>query len=299
MHTNLLYTLCLAIAVSHACPAAGEQELPAREGAGAIPVEDMDKLLEAGALTPAKTLQQIIEEQQAVMDHYHENPTLEKAAEILGFSLPHASMVTYRMGYYSQLYRQHAAQREKLIAYTENGFLSRSTHCAAEWLSGDPACSEDAFLQLEYDPIMKGTLRIGKNTPRPDFTRLQDLEAGIEETQLLDMAWGAYDATHDKAILLSFIHCAARTAPPEKDAVRFWMNQADDQRRPLPPQLEGTDIVAMAAKWSINSRAKQNAAFAATVEACLSELSDDEQKRFRAPLPDHPNNDQTYSPNPN
>lgn len=292
MHTRLFPAACLAAVLAATC-AAAEEPVP-RSGPGAISAEAMDKLL-------ASEAQRIpsIADQQAAMDRYCEAPSLEKAAEILSFPVSNNNF-TYRVGFYAQLYRQYAGQRDALIAAVglAPGYLSRFAHCAAEWLSGDPACAEDAFLQLEYDPIMQGALRIRKNTPRPDLTRLEDLEAGIEETQLLDTAWGAYDATRDRAILCSFIRCAARTAPPADGAVRYWANTDDRSRHPIPPHLANLDLVAMAAKWSVNSRAASDAAFAAEVKECLQTLPDDVQKRFLEPLEPNPNNSSTYTPNP-
>lgn len=240
-----------------------------------------------------------LQEQQAAMDSYCEHPTLEQAAKILSFPVNQANL-TYRIGYYAQLYRRHAAQRDELVAAAEPapGYTARYARCAAEWLSGDAACVDDALLQLEYDPMMAASLRIGKNTPRPDFTRLEDLDSGVEEAALLDMAWGAYDATRDSAILLSFIRCAARTAPPEKDAVRFWIAKSDKRRKPVPPEMKNVDVVAMAAKWSVQSRAAQDAAFAAKVDECLSSLPAEVQERFHAPLDPNPRNESEYTPNP-
>ena len=265
-----------------------------RAGKGAIDSKTMDELLSAEESKPLS-----IEDQQAIMNDYCETPTLENAARILSFPVSSENL-TYRMGYYSQLYRQHASRRDELVAKAgiAPGYTARFACCAAEWLSGDAACVDDALLQMEYDPIMKSALRIRKNTPRPDFTRLEDLDAGVEETNLLDMAWGAYDATRDRAILLSFIRCAARPAPPEKDAVRFWMNRDDATRRPMPPEMKQLDVVAMAAKWSVNSRAEYDAAFAARVQECLSSLPEDVQARFNEPLRPHPGNKSDYTPNP-
>lgn len=265
-----------------------------RSGKGAIDSKTIDELLSA---EEGKALS--MEAQQAIMNDYCETPTPENAARILSFPVSNENL-TYRMGYYSQLYRQHASRRDELVAMAgiAPGYTARLARCAAEWLSGDAACVADALLQLEYDPIMKSALRIGKNTPRPDFTRLEDLDAGVEETNLLDMAWGAYDATRDRAILLSFIRCAARPAPPEKDAVRFWVNRKDARRRPMTPEMKQLDVVAMAAKWSVNSRAGDDPAFAARVQECLSSLPEDVQARFNEPLRPNPGNDSDYTPNP-
>ena len=289
---HALHTTCLAAVLAAAC-AAAEESVP-RSGPGAISAEAMDKQLAAEAQRIPS-----IAEQQAAMNRYCEAPTLEKAAKILSFPVDNNNF-TYRVGFYAQLYRQYAERRSELIAAETPapGYLSRYAHCAAEWLSGSPACVDDAFLQLEYDPMMKGALRIRKNTPRPDLTRLEALEAGLEETQLLDMAWGAYDATHDRNILCSFIRCAARTSPPEKDAVRYWVNTDDASRHPLPPEIVQKDLVAMAAKWSVTSRAEQDAAFAAELEECLKTLPDDVQQRFRSPLEPSLHNSSSYSPNP-
>lgn len=265
-----------------------------RAGKGAIDSKTIDELQ---STEESKALS--METQQEIMDRYCETPTLENAARILSFPVSNENL-TYRMGYYSQLYRQHASRRDALVAAAglAPGYAARLARCAAEWLSGDAVCVDDALLQLEYDPIMKSALRIGKNTPRPDFARLEDLEAGIEETQLLDMAWGAYDATRDSAILLSLIRCAARTAPPEKDAVRFWMNREDKRRLPMTPEMKQLDVVAMAAKWSVRSRAAHDAAFAARVQECLSSLPDAVQARFNEPLRPTPGNKSNYTPNP-
>ena len=295
MSLNALCTLCSAVAIFFFHAAATEStESSERKGAEATSAEHIDHLPES-----APDERTHIQAQQAIMDSYIEEPSLEKAAQILSFPVTNENF-TYRIGYYSQLYRRYASQRDELTkaSCASPGYIARFAHCAAEWLSGDEACVEDALLQLEYDPIMKGALRIRKNTPRPDFTRLEDLDSGIEEANLLDMAWGAYDATHDRNILLSFIRCAARPAPPEQNAVRFWINAKDSDRCPKPPKMAEIDVVAMAAKWSVSSRAEQDPAFAAKVAECLSSLPADVQERFHAPLSPNPRNDSIYTPNP-
>ena len=287
------YAIIPAIALSIACAVGAEEEPKQQDGAISAPT--MHELLCGGESTGPS-----LEAQQAAMDSYHETPTLEKAAEIVGFPVSDENL-TYRMGFYSQLYRQHALWADQLAAAAAKapgGYNTRFAHCAAEWLSGDDACVRDAMQQLEYDPIMRAYMGIDQDTPRPDFTRLEDLDAGVEESNLLDMAWGAYDATRDKAILLSFIRCAARTGAPEKDAMRFWPLRKDEDRAPMPPEMAQMDVVAMAAKWSVKSRAEQDAAFAAVVQECLSTLPEDVRARFNEPLRPNPRNSSSYTPNP-
>lgn len=233
--------------------------------------------------------------QQKVMEHYHEEPTLEYATEILNFGTDPENM-TYRMGFASQLLRRYSAELPRLLAGIKNSEKSTSYMLAAgEWLADTPECSEDLDKRLKEDEDIKRILRITENSLRPDFTKLELLDGGVEETHILDMAWGAYDATRQPEILQSFIRCAARSGPPE-EPVRLWSHTLERQRTKVPAELG--DLVSMAAKWSLISRARENEEFSGLVQEYLKTLPAEQQENFRKPLPQR-NGDMRYSPNPN
>ncbi|MDO4953603.1 MAG: hypothetical protein Q4E43_00515 [Akkermansia sp.] len=238
------------------------------------------------------------ERDQQLLDSYAAQPTLENAARILGLASLDDENGTYRMGFCSQLIRQHSAHLNELLEKAGGGDSPtiRLHICTCCWLADTPESNKAAATWLKHDPILEAWSRIKPDSPKPDFTRLEELTSEPMEAMALDMAWGAYDATRSRDILCSFIRCGTRTAAPEKPR-KLWM-VTDEQRARAAKAPDGLDVVSMAAKWSVQSRAKADAAFAAEVQACLSTMPADVQGRWKAPLPDYPQNESEYTPNP-
>lgn len=243
---------------------------------------------------------EVSEEQrdQQLLDSYATRPTLENAARILSLSTLNDENGTYRAGFCSQLIRQHSAHLNELLEKAGGGDSPaiRMHICICCWLADTPESNQAAANMLKHDPIMEAWSRIKPDSPKPDFTKLEELSSSPMEAMALDMAWGAYDATRSRDILCSFIRCGTRTAAPEKPR-KLWM-VTEEQRAQAPKAPNGMDIVSMAAKWSVLSRAKADASFAAEVQACLSTMPEDVQTRWKEPLPDHPQNESEYTPNP-
>ena len=238
------------------------------------------------------------ESDQQLLDSYAAQPTLENAARILGLASLDDENGTYRMGFCSQLIRQHSAHLNELLekAGGGNSPTIRLHICVCCWLADTPESNKAAATWLKHDPILEAWSRIKPDSPKPDFTRLEELSSSPMEAMALDMAWGAYDATRSRDILSSFIRCGTRTAAPEKPR-KLWM-VTDEQRAHAPKAPNGLDIVSMSAKWSVLSRAKADTAFAAEVQACLVTMPADVQSRWKEPLPDYPQNNSEYTPNP-
>lgn len=239
------------------------------------------------------------ERDQRLLDTYAAQPTLENAARILSLTSLDDENGTYRMGFCSQLIRQHSAHLGELLEKAGGGdspTIIRLHICVCCWLADTPESNAAAATMMKYDPIIEAWSRIKRDTPKPDFTKLEELSSCPMEAMALDMAWGAYDATRSRAILCSFIRCGTRTAAPQKPA-KLWM-VTDEQREQANQSANGPDRVSMAAKWSVLSRAKADATFAAELQACLSTMPADIQDRWKAPLPDDPINNSEYSPNP-
>ncbi|MCQ2366612.1 MAG: hypothetical protein MJ056_05570 [Akkermansia sp.] len=250
----------------------------------------------APAAAPAEV--SAAERDQQLLDSYAAQPTLENAARILGLASLDDENGTYRMGFCSQLIRQHSAHLNELLEKAGGGDSPtiRLHICTCCWLADTPESNKAAATILKYDPIIEAWSRIKPGTPKPDFTKLEELTSEPMEAMALDMAWGAYDATRRRDILSSFIRCGTRTAAPEKP-LKLWM-VTDEQRARAAKAPNGIDVVSMAAKWSVQSRAKADAAFAAEVQACLSTMPADVQGRWKEPLPDYPQNESEYTPNP-
>ena len=239
------------------------------------------------------------ERDQQLLDSYAAQPTLENAARILGLASLDDENATYRMGFCSQLIRQHSAHLNELLEKAGGADYSSAIRlhiCICCWLADTPESNKAAATMLKYDPVIEAWSRIKPDSPKPDFTRLEELSSSPMEAMALDMAWGAYDATRSRDILRSFIRCGTRTAAPEKPR-KLWM-VTDEQRAQAAKAPNGVDVVSMAAKWSVQSRAKADAAFAAEVQACLSTMPADVQGRWKEPLPDYPQNESEYTPNP-
>lgn len=236
------------------------------------------------------------ESDQALLESYAANPTLENAARILSLSSLNAENATYREGFCSQLIRQHSAHlRELLEKVGMPGPPIRMLICTSCWLADTPESNAEAATTLKYDPIIAAFTRIKPQSQKPDFTKLENLSSSPVEAMALDMAWGAYDATRSRDILCSFIRCGTRKAAPE-NPYKLWF--VSDEDRKEAERADAMDVVSMAAKWSVLSRAKADAAFAAEVQACLSTLPADVQARWKEPLPDTPRNKSQYTPNP-
>ena len=250
----------------------------------------------APATAPAEVSE--AERDQQLLDSYAAQPTLENAARILSLASLDDENGTYRIGFCSQLIRQHSAHLNELLekAGGADSPTIRLHICTCCWLADTPESNKAAATILKYDPVIEAWSRIKPDSPKPDFTRLEELSSSPMEAMALDMAWGAYDATRSRDILCSFIRCGTRTAAPENPR-KLWM-VTDEQRVQAPKVPDGKDIVSMAAKWSVLSRAKADASFAAEVQACLSTMPEDVQTRWKEPLPDHPQNESEYTPNP-
>lgn len=252
----------------------------------------------APAAAPAQQESEAERDQQ-LLDSYAAQPTLENAARILGLASLDDENATYRMGFCSQLIRQHSAHLNELLEKAGGADYSsvfRLHICICCWLADTPESNKAAATWLKHDPIIEAWSRIKPDSPKPDFTRLEELSSSPMEAMALDMAWGAYDATRSRDILCSFIRCGTRTATPEKSR-KLWM-ATDEQRAQAAKAPNGMDVVSMAAKWSVQSRAKADAAFAAEVQACLATMPADVQNRWKEPLPDYPQNESEYTPNP-
>ena len=249
--------------------------------------------------------------QQVRMLEYVEAPSFENASMLLSL-IPTPKNMMYRAGFFSRVLQQHGGRIRELLESAEkepnypllgpslsqgNQWSHRYMLCIAEWLADTKESNKEAFEALDHDPTMKGYLRIGPTTERPDFTHLEALENGAEEATLLDMAWGAYDATRDPKILASFLRCASRKTPPQQ-GVRFWRKQNDRERADASMLKERHfDLPAMAAKWSLQSRAEQDADFARRVNKLLKTLAPDAQERYKKPLPELDSGASQYDPN--
>lgn len=215
---------------------------------------------------------------------------LQQLAEEIGKN-PTPYSMTWRSGYISvflQAYPQHQAL---LLSKTGNhNMLGRRMVAIALWLADTDAARSALDILKKYDPVITSGL---SHKERPDFRKLEKLYNGVEEANILDTAWGAYDAGKNREILKSFIRCAARPAPPTEGAYEYW-DISGKGRTPIPKSAENLDIVSMAAKWSILSRAKQDEAFAAELKFCLQELPLSVQQEFRRPLPQYNLNESNY-----
>lgn len=254
--------------------------------------------LAAAQDAPAPAEVSTAERDQQLLNTYAANPTLENAARILSLESLDDENATYRIGFCSQLIRQHSAHLGELLekAGGADSPTIRLHICTCCWLADTPESNKAAATMMKYDPIIAAWSRIKPDSPKPDFTKLEELSSSPMEAMALDMAWGAYDATRSRDILCSFIRCGTRTAAPEKPR-KLWM-VTDEQRARAAKAADGRDTVSMAAKWSVLSRAKADATFAAELQACLSTMPADIQDRWKAPLPDDPINNSEYSPNP-
>ncbi len=249
--------------------------------------------------------------QQERMLEYAGDPSFENASMLLSL-IPTPENMMYRAGFFSRVLQQHEGHLHELLEKAEkepnypllgpslsqgSQWLHRFMLCIAEWLANTEESNKEAFEALDYDPTMKGYLRISPTTERPDFTRLETLENGPEEAIVLDMAWGAYDASRDPKILVSFLRCASRETPPQQ-GVRFWGKQDDRDRTDTSMLKEKHfDLPAMAAKWSMQSRAEQDADFARRVDQLLQTLPADAQERYKKPLPKLDSSKRPYDPN--
>lgn len=251
---------------------------------------------QANAAAPAAAPADTVNDQD-LLDTYAGNPTLENAARILALESVDTENATYRQGFCSQLIRQHSARLGELLQKADSlhSPAVRLLTCISLWLADTPESNKEAATTLEYDPIIAAYSRITPQSRKPNFTKLEELSASPAEAMALDMAWGAYDATRSRDILCSFIRCATRSAAPEKP-YKLWF-VTDGQRQKM-ERGDAMDIVSMAAKWSVQSRAKANPAFAAELQACLSTLPADIQARWKEPLPGHIKNNSEYTPNP-
>ncbi len=229
---------------------------------------------------------------------YPEQPTLENASRLLG-SLPlNEENATYMQGFCSQLIRQHSNQLQQLLteADAKHSAALRLLICISCWLADTEESNRMTALTLEYDPIMAAWSKIKPASEKPDFTKLENLSSCPLEAMCLDMAWGAYDATHSRDILCSFLRCATRSSAPEQP-FKLWFIP-EEAREEVADSAAGKDPVAMAAKWSVTSRAQNDPDFAAELQASLETLPEALRLRWAEPLPDSPMNEREYSPNP-
>lgn len=267
--------LCFALAASLLATSVAQEPVfrPSGEPSDYIPLEvDMRRV----------ALMARVEKQEAIMNDYYKDPSLERAAEILSFR-DAQHFLNYRMGFASRMLRQHSAQLQDLLAkVTSNDEYTLYLICAAEWLADTPECSADAAARLEKSEEVRNYLSIGKFSVKPDFTKLENLEAGYEETRVIEMAWGAYDALHEEAILASIVRCAARVAPPA-EGVRLWTHAKSSIRNKVPAELG--DIVALVAKSSLQKRCERDAALAARVQELVNQLPEDMKASYNKPLP--------------
>lgn len=206
---------------------------------------------------------------------------------------------TWRAGAISRYLRDHTQHLQALLSrVTLRNYAERNVVALALWLADTPEATELLKLYAEYNPLLSAPPLMGAavslEAPRPDVTQLEKLYNGVEESNVLDIAWGMYDVTGDEQILGSFIRCAARRSAPSEGAYVYWCISPNGRQQP-PSGAEGLDIVAMAAKWSVQSRAEQDASFAAEVERVLLLQSPEVQAGFREPLPNHEQNKRRYS----
>ena len=206
---------------------------------------------------------------------------------------------TWRAGAISRFLKEHSAHLQEILnRATPRNYAERNVLALALWLANTPEATAQLETMAEYNPLLGAEPPIGAgismNAKRPDMTRLEQLYNGVEEANVLDMAWGVYDVTRDEEILASFIRCTARLSAPAEGAYEYWCIPAEG-RRPFPSHAVGMDIVAMAAKWSILSRSAQDETFAGELERVLLLQAPDVQNRFREPLPDNEQNKRQYS----
>lgn len=255
-------------------------------------------VLLAALLMPVCSFAQEDEAAWEAMAAYPEQPTLENASHLLG-SLPlNEENDTYMQGFCSQLIRQHSEHLQQLLAEADEKHSAafRLLICISCWLADTEESNRIAALTLEYDPIMVAWSKIKPVSEKPDFTKLENLSSCPWEAMCLDMAWGAYDATRSRDILCSFLRCATRSSAPAQP-FKLWFIP-EEAREDVADSAAGKDPVAMAAKWSVSSRAKADPDFAAELQACLETLPEELRLRWAEPLPDSPMNEREYSPNP-
>lgn len=255
-------------------------------------------VLLAGLLLMGGAFAQEDEAAWEAMAAYPEQPTLENASRLLG-SLPvNEETATYMQGFCSQLIRQHSVHLQQLLeeSCAECSPSGRLLICISCWLADTEESNRMAELIMEYDPLVAAWSKIKPASEKPDFTKLENLSDSPMEAMGLDMAWGAYDATRSRDILCSFLRCATRSSAPEQP-FKLWFIP-EEVREEVADSVAGKDPVAMAAKWSVTSRAKADPAFAAELQACLETLPEELRLRWAEPLPDSPMNEREYSPNP-
>ena len=194
---------------------------------------------------------------------------------------------TWRAGAISRFLKEHSAHLQEILnRATPRNYAERNVLALALWLANTPEATAQLETMAEYNPLLGAEPPIGAgismNARRPDMTRLEQLYNGVEEANVLDMAWGVYDVTRDEEILASFIRCSARLSAPVEGAYEYWCIPAEG-RRPFPSHAVGMDIVAMAAKWSILSRSAQDESFAGELERVLLLQAPDVQNLFREP----------------
>lgn len=252
----------------------------------------------AGLLLLGCSFAQADEAAWEAMAAYPEQPTLENASHLLGNLPLNDENATYMQGFCSQLIRQHSEHLQQLLAEAgaKHSAALRLLICIGCWLADTEESHRMAALTLEYDPIMAAWSKINPASEKPDFTKLENLSDSPMEAMGLDMAWGAYDATHSRDILCSFLRCATRSSAPEQP-FKLWFIP-EEAREEVADSAAGKDPVAMAAKWSVISRAKAAPDFAAELQACLETLPEELRLRWAEPLPDSPMNASEYSPNP-
>lgn len=255
-------------------------------------------VLLVGVLLMGGSFAQEDEAAWTAMAAYPEQPTVENASRLLG-SLPlNEENATYMQGFCSQLIRQHSNHLQQLLeeADAKHSAALRLLICISCWLADTEESNRMTALTLEYDPIMAAWSKIKPTSEKPDFTKLENLSSCPLEAMCLDMAWGAYDATRSRDILCSFLRCATRSSAPEQP-FKLWFIP-EEAREEVAEGRSGQDRVAMAAKWSVTSRAQNDPDFASELQACLETLPEAVRARWAEPLPDSPMNEHEYSPNP-
>lgn len=213
---------------------------------------------------------------------YTAAPTLENARAIMegGLTYTDSDSYFYRAGFLYGIFTMHPDHVAELL----DAVHVDSSQTAADAVVGEALWLLNTDEALAARMIWQGFVTPAEGATPMDFHHLENLHNNVEEAQLLDCAWGVYDATKDPEILRSFVLCAARETPPA-DGYRFWaLNAQTDRRDPVPAELG--DVIALSARWSVRSKAKKDPAFAAQVDAILETLTPEQRERYNAPLPE-------------
>lgn len=224
-----------------------------------------------------------LSEEDRLLLNYYKAPDMEKAAKILSMK-PKLGMDSYMAGFRSEILRSHTKELPELLSKcTVDTLTLKCGLSLALWLANTPECKAEAFAMLEKDEVLTRFVKFSKESKHPSFRKLEKLHAGMEEVPILEMAWGAYDATHDPAILKSLIRLAGRAEAP-KDGVKSWMAKEEDRKKPL----DGCqDMLAMTVKVRMDARAQKDADFATELKALLNTMPAETRKLYNRPMRDY------------